>query len=481
MEDLESEEGVAFFVGNQNQVLRASLVSFTGDTLAAHDVLGFLGPGSSKFCRECMISRKRFHKNPTYIAKQRSVALHSKQLTKLIEKDYHSSLTKKYGLKENSVLNRLKNFHCSVSNVFDPMHDLLEGVVPFTIKCVLKHFIKTRALFSVYDFNIRVNNFRYGVIEKCNKPSPNFTTAMLNSKSKKLKQKSSQCWLLLRVFPFLVGNKLVNSDFRYLELLATLTKICMISFSTTLNEYEICELDLLIQTYLIEFKKLFGDKIDKKKIVKGVTMINKQHHLLHYVQNIILKGPIALYSCMRFEGKHLPIKRQIVIAQNFINVPFSVASRQSLLQSFNIKHNCFTKPLTMIIASKMTEIEKLLNKNLILERFGLRPFVQKISTCIVKGTNFQPNYVFSIHDDENDSMHPSFVIVKEIIEINNEIYFCCNRIEILEHSYLYNAFKIEENSDKIVIKHTEIHDFNPVNIWKKYDSTSQFINIKYCY
>jgi hypothetical protein len=481
MEELESENGVEFFVGNQKRTLRATLVSFIGDTLAAHDVLGFSGPGSKKFCRECLISREQFHKNPTCRAEKRTATLHSEHLQELTETNYHHSTIKKFGVKENSVLNRLKNFHCSESNVFDPMHDLLEGVVPFTLKCVLKYFIQKRCLFSVFDFNVRVNNFRYGFVERCNKPSPNFTQAMLNSKSKKLKQKSSQCWLLLRVFPFLVGNLLVNSDFKYIDLLVTLSKICEISFSTTLNEYKVCELDFLIKSYLTQFKKLFGDKKVKGKIVKGVTMINKHHHLLHYTENIMLKGPIALYSCMRFEGKHLPIKKQIIFAQNFINVPFSVASRQSLQQSFNIKYNCFKKSLTLATSSKLASIENLLSAEIVIEKFGLQPFVNKISSCIVRGVEYRPNFVFYIKDDRNDTMYPSFVILKEMIEMHNEIYFFCHRLNIIENSYIYNAFEVEETTDVVFLKGADITDYNPVNIWRKYDSESKFFNIKYCY
>jgi hypothetical protein len=481
MEELESENGVNFYVHNAKKTIRATLISFIGDTLAAHDILGFSGPGSNRFCRECLVSRSRFHKKPTIKGKRRTVSIHADQLKDLMDSDYHHSKISKYGLKQDSVLNRLKNFHCSSSNVFDPMHDLLEGVVPFTIKCVLKHFIKKRGLFTIFNFNTRVNNFRYGVVENCNKPSPNFTMAMLNSKSKKLKQKSSQCWLLLRAFPFLVGNNLLTEDFKYLDLLSSLTKICAISFSTSLNDFNVCELDYLVKNYLKNFQKLFGDKIVNGNILQGEKMINKHHHLLHYARNILLKGPLALYSCMRFEGKHLPIKKQIVNAQNFVNVPKSVACRQSLLQSYNIKYNCFAKLSTMINSFKTVDINLLHCKNFIIEKIGLIPFIKKVTKCMVNGIEYRPNFVVPIIDEENDSMHPTFVIIKEIVEFNHHLYFACNYLNILQYSSLYNAFEIEESSDSLLLEDTNVINFNPVNIWKKYDSLSKFLNIKYCY
>jgi hypothetical protein len=41
MEELESEKGITFFEGNQNETLLTTLGSFIGESLAAHDVLGF--------------------------------------------------------------------------------------------------------------------------------------------------------------------------------------------------------------------------------------------------------------------------------------------------------------------------------------------------------------------------------------------------------------------------------------------------------
>lgn len=64
------------------------------------------------------------------------------------------------------------------------------------IKWIINHFIGA-GKFTVDILNQRIHRFRYGVIEYRNKPSPNFTTLMIQKQSNSIKQKSIQTWLLL--------------------------------------------------------------------------------------------------------------------------------------------------------------------------------------------------------------------------------------------------------------------------------------------
>lgn len=75
-----------------------------------------------------------------------------------------------------------KYFHCTSNYSFDQMHDLLEGVVPMTIKDVLKFFTIETQKFTIDYLNAKIYCFDYGLVEKKNKPSANFTVAMLNKK-----------------------------------------------------------------------------------------------------------------------------------------------------------------------------------------------------------------------------------------------------------------------------------------------------------
>ena len=59
LKKLESDDGVTIKINNEDFMLRASLTGFCGDTLAVHEVFGFLGPSANKFCRTCLISREQ--------------------------------------------------------------------------------------------------------------------------------------------------------------------------------------------------------------------------------------------------------------------------------------------------------------------------------------------------------------------------------------------------------------------------------------
>lgn len=88
---------------------------------------------------------------------------------------------------------------------------------------------------TVAVLNTRIKEFNYGNVEAKNKPSDNFTTEILTGTDTKLKQKASQYWLLLRVMPYILYDKVekdLNSPYELLVLLNKITSI------VTLSEFE---------------------------------------------------------------------------------------------------------------------------------------------------------------------------------------------------------------------------------------------------
>jgi len=70
---------------------------------------------------------------------------------------------KESGIKENSPLHASRYFHCTQNFVFDPMHDIFEGIAPMELKLVLHHFL-THGQYNLKldTFNSRIHLFRYG-------------------------------------------------------------------------------------------------------------------------------------------------------------------------------------------------------------------------------------------------------------------------------------------------------------------------------
>ena len=53
----------------------------------------------------------------------------------------------------------------------DTIYDVLEGLVPYTIKLMLYHFIEEEKLFKLANLNHIVTNFDYGYLESTSKLS----------------------------------------------------------------------------------------------------------------------------------------------------------------------------------------------------------------------------------------------------------------------------------------------------------------------
>lgn len=292
LKQLESENGVNIDLTDETiYTLRAVLNDFIGDGAAVYEILGLLSPTTRCFCRECLSLRTNLRLG-IHTSVLRTRESNEWQLQQISEGKFQP---KDFGVQENSILNCLKFFNSTENFTYDIMHDLLEGICPMDIKFVLRFFVIDAKILTVDEINERINNFRFGPLEMKNKPSPNFTYPMLSSKkSKTIRQRAVQSWVLLRAFPFLF-NKYITSVCRpYMNVILLMIKIVDIVFSPEITQYMLCELERCIELHERTFCNLFPD----------VNLINKHHHLRHYVNFIMRRGPLTLYSCLRYEAKH---------------------------------------------------------------------------------------------------------------------------------------------------------------------------------
>lgn len=70
----------------------------------------------------------------------------------------------------------------------DAMHDILEGVLQYECKEMLKIFINEEKYFTLEQFNTRIKLFDYGYYNDLNKPSP-ILQRTLASENNSLRQK----------------------------------------------------------------------------------------------------------------------------------------------------------------------------------------------------------------------------------------------------------------------------------------------------
>ncbi len=115
---------------------------------------------------------------------------------------------------------------------FDAMHDFLDGVVLFMIKLFLRQLYSCGTTkISATEINRRILLFHFSFYDLSNKPSPKFTDAGIRKEGDYLtKQRASQNWCLIRMFPLLVGD-LINEDNEYYIHFLQLLNILNILFS----------------------------------------------------------------------------------------------------------------------------------------------------------------------------------------------------------------------------------------------------------
>lgn len=457
------EQGVTVYYGSEKYVIRAVLTVFCGDTLAAHEVFNLLGPGANMFCRICTISRPLYKEDT-----QREFPLRTRQWyesqMKLLEEGQIS--LSECGLKVGGcILNELENFHITENFALDVMHDVAEGIVPLTVQLVLSTYTMDKNVdIDVSYINYRINSFAYGYVDRKNKPSANFTNDMLKRPNTyKLKQTATQNLLLLRAFPFLFGHK-IPSDCQYMLMIGHLINITRILTSPIISDHLLAELEEHIRLY----QQLFYTHFNKR--------INKSHHLEHYVHCIRQSGNMKQFSCFAFEQKNKAFKNQSATCRNFKNICKSLAKRQSFNMVINLLDNPFTDKIAYKTGTLM--LPKNSKSRFFLEGNDEPVFVPKSVT--INGIEFRPNLVVICKKPSMD-LFPLFVVIKEIVVVDNQIHFLVQEGNTTGYNEFLQAYEVEIIGREQFVNSDEIHNHTTFTFWTPYNSQNKFISRRfYC-
>lgn len=320
MKELESQAGVQLTIDDQEVNVHGTLVSFSGDTLAAHEVLGFLSPSANKLCRLCKGTRGDIQ---IYFTEKdfelRTVEDHDESVQIALQIQRGDSDT---GIRNECPLNVLQNFHCITNFNLDIMHDLQEGVCPYEVKLLLHRFISIDKFFTAGEFNQRLHSFQYAYSDRKNKPSTVLPDRIRNLTDHKLGQKAAQMWCLIRMLPLLIGDKIPLGNAHY-ELLLLLLRCLDIIYGPLIAVAHTVYLEHLVQAHHSQFKAMFPDQ----------RFINKHHHMIHYGTCNRMCGPLIPMQCLKYELKHTLAKRLAHVNCNFKNICKSVATKYRVHQS----------------------------------------------------------------------------------------------------------------------------------------------------
>lgn len=132
---------------------------------------------------------------------------------------------------------------------------------------------------------------------------------------------------------FFIGD-FVSEESQHWKLFLLLRHICDIVFApvTTIG------MAIYLKQLIIDHHKLFKTLYPERKIVP------KHHLMTHYWRLMIQFGPLVRLYCMRFKGKHGPLKRHAHIVCNFVNISKTLAYKNQVSWKFG---DPFKRPLTV--------------------------------------------------------------------------------------------------------------------------------------
>lgn len=469
---LESDQGVECKINNQNFVLRATLVAFCGDTLAANALLGFLGPGANRFCRLCTICRNDLYTRSFCKNKERTVEQHEACLASIHNAKTQTesdNLRTASGIKTHCILNESKHFHCTQNFVMDILHDFLEGQFMYGLKLVIAKFIlDDRYKIDLDEFHSRLLNFPYGPIDAKNKPSLTFTLSNLKKVHEhKIQQSASQVRCLIRVLPFIIADK-INENDMYLRFLLNMGKILQIVFAPKITRSIIFILESLIIDHDKEFREAFPD----------ADIINKLHHLFHYVTCTIMSGPSEEYNCFIFEARHKFLRAIARNCNNYINLISTIAKISQMSQAavWGKKKNVVRQKFWYTTAHEVT-IENLENGPIVSSKDFRKSAVVK-KTYHLKIFSYEYNvgsFVVINSGTGSGNQMPLFGKIVEIFIYEDNAYIVIEEWQSDSLDEPLNAYRIRSRQQLAVVKVDDLCDSKSIDAWKSYRDNDLFI------
>lgn len=425
LNDLESN-GVEIVTKSGKYKLYFCLGLIVGDNLALNNILGFSRSFSSKFfCRLCKIDRSHSKVNGEEDSnKIRNLENYNEDIQL---NNYENT-----GIRENSIFNKINNYHVVENLYADVLHDVLEGVLKYDFCHIILYFVNNK-IFDLELFNIRKQNFNYGEQDIGNK-SPKIE--MHHLKSFNLKMSGSEMLTFAHFFPLFIGDLVdVNSDiWKFVINLVELIDLLML---TDYSSLDIINLKSHIDYHNKEYITLFEDSLKPK-----------HHFLSHYCRILEHSGPFAYLWTFNFESKHRQLKSYVKNINSRRNVVLSLAIKFCISFSelvLNFEKNTF------VMGNKRYNVKESTFYNILLN-YIKEDEIEKC-TCFNSferyGTLYKNNFIIYSYD-------PNFSAskIQEIYEINGKIFLLCQTIHVLSYVKSLSSYLIS----------SEIQEFKTISV-----------------
>lgn len=434
---------------NSGRNIKGTLICAMYDNLGGNILLGLHASfASNHYCRICLTLKSDCQsmtkENPNVL---RTMCDYDKCVEVLQSNEKNKET---FGVKSYCHLNDIKHFHIMRNISVDFMHDILEGLISFTLLEVFE-YCTNRNIATIDQIESLVECFNFGELDKCAKPSK------IKLDKKNLGQSASQSYCLFKSIPFILF-KLKEFLHDIWEPVGTLLQILTIITSHSITECDVERLESLVQKHLDSFIKIFGKHLKPK-----------QHLLLHYARVIRSMGPIVFFWVMRMESKHQFFKRIAQRTKNFINLKKTMALQHQ--ENMAIDGPSFSNE---IIVSKKTTLFGCCNEHdkykHLIDRVGMiSDNTIVVNSVEIDGVKYKAGYIV-----EN---RKTLCLIEYVVKYENRFWLLCSHsYNIEKYDSFLNSFLIRKIEDLSIFDLNESENLSVSEV--KYLQTDCYIVVE---
>ena len=473
-----STQGIRFLVNGNIRIIEGALVMVVADTPAAAWLGGFKEGVSfaQKPCRTCNISandlKVRFQESEFHY---RTKAEHAQICESLADpnltKKARAYWSKSWGVNNTSSLTALDDFDLCMCLVQDPMHILLEGVIPYELALFLHYCIYGQQWVTLKWLNDQLAAFPYSYLEVKDKPEPiQKQDIMLDVK---VKQTSASMLTLCGILPYILALKVPEDDNNW-TLFLTLLQILHLCTSPCASYSTSAELKYLIHKHHFQFKRSYYKS----------AITPKMHYMCHFPRQIRLFGPGRYHWCMRFEAKHSFFTS--IKWKNFKNLPKSMAikhqkwlccqmmspdgnrSQNYLYCGDDVKHGD-----EILLEQVHEDHQPLLARALT----GAPASVFHAQYVDIHGTLYKPGCILLLGYDY--AQFPMFGFLESIYMHEHRKFFIVKKVVVNEINQHLNAFSISVSNELELLTLKDLYVTLPLSV--HLFKNSHYVSNKFCH
>lgn len=411
-------------VAENNKIvkIRFKVILLLGDNLALNCLFGFVESFSAtRYCRICRATRTQCH----------HLFVEDKSLLRTI-KNYETDLksnNSSTGIKSNSVINELTDFHLIHSRYLDLMHDWFGGGVKYVLSGVLTGLIDIEKIIPLSEVNSRMKKFPFGEVESSNRPRE-----LIRDTSKKqvrgnkikisikVKQSAAETLCLVRTLGLIIGDVIKDEKNKYWQMYVTLRQAIGIVTGPSYQKSDMTRLRILTARLLEQYYECVG------------PLKPKLHFFTHTPETMLLIGPLIHLWCMGPERKNKQLRGVAIRTSSHVDLPLTVAIKLQLYQTYirEVFRNCPTEEYALGSYETKNDrsVQLYFPRQQIAQSFNFVKLfgkIYRIGSIVQRGAN-----------DEG----PIFGKVIKIFLINNNIYFILSYLKTIYFDSKYHAYKV---------------------------------------